>query len=296
MKKSATSMTWLLAFALAAPARSAYPASYGSDESATAREVQRLQEDVDRLDEDLDALAQRDPAAARRLKERADAIREDTGDLRARMRRHQEEEGRGTGVSRREVAALADEVRDLRNDIDDRGVSGSQTRRAGDVRLPEGTEISVRLAQSLSSANAATEDRFRAEVERPVRVGGEEAIPEGAELRGVVRRAVPAERGQKAGRLELEFDSVTVDGRRTDLRATLISMGNDDGKNDVKRKAGVGAAIGGVVGGLLKGRTGAIIGVLVGGGAVVAQRGQDVELPEGTILRVRLERAMTVAR
>ena len=59
----------------------------------------------------------------------------------------------------------------------------------------------------------------------------------------------------------------------------------------------LGAVIGGVLGGLLGGKKGAIAGILIGGGgAVVATEGEDVDLPAGTVLTVRLDRPLVIAR
>jgi hypothetical protein len=64
-----------------------------------------------------------------------------------------------------------------------------------------------------------------------------------------------------------------------------------------KSKAGLGALVGGVLGAVVDGGKGAIIGaVLGGGGAVVASKGEEVDLPAGTVLTLRLEEAVTIAR
>jgi hypothetical protein len=55
--------------------------------------------------------------------------------------------------------------------------------------------------------------------------------------------------------------------------------------------------LGGVLGGILGGKKGALLGVIIGGGgAVVASKGEDVELPEGTVVVMRLERELVVPR
>jgi hypothetical protein len=52
-----------------------------------------------------------------------------------------------------------------------------------------------------------------------------------------------------------------------------------------------------VLGGILGGKKGALLGVIIGGGgAVVASKGEDVELPEGTVVVMRLERELVVPR
>jgi hypothetical protein len=61
-------------------------------------------------------------------------------------------------------------------------------------------------------------------------------------------------------------------------------------------RIGAGAAVGAILGGLLGGGRGALLGVLVGGGGTIAATdGSDVELPVGTILRVRLDQALSLA-
>jgi hypothetical protein len=263
----------------------AAPAVLAQERQAELRDIQRLQEDLENLDEDLEATGASSQAAD--VRQRADDIRDQATYLKVKIRRHHSDEG--TGVSVSEVAELRREVRELRHDLGSAAATDGRT-----VRIPAGTELSIRLEQPVSSATAQTEDQVRASVQRPVRLGAVVAIPAGAEVRGIVHDAVPAEHLRRAGRLQLEFDTLYADHTRLDLRTRVVSVQQDEAPRDTARKAGIGAIIGGVVGGILKGRTGAVIGVLAGGGVVMAQRGEDVELPEGTVLRVRLDKAITV--
>jgi hypothetical protein len=53
---------------------------------------------------------------------------------------------------------------------------------------------------------------------------------------------------------------------------------------------GTAGVVGAIVGGVIGGVKGAIIGAAVGGGGVIAAtEGKDIELPSGTIVRVRLD-------
>jgi hypothetical protein len=55
-------------------------------------------------------------------------------------------------------------------------------------------------------------------------------------------------------------------------------------------RIGTGAGVGAIIGGILGGFKGAITGILIGaGGTIAATEGTDVELPAGTVLRVRLD-------
>ena len=48
--------------------------------------------------------------------------------------------------------------------------------------------------------------------------------------------------------------------------------------------------MGAIVGGIIGGVKGAITGVLIGaGGTIAATEGKDVKIPEGTVLRIRLD-------
>jgi hypothetical protein len=177
----------------------------------------------------------------------------------------------------------------LRDDIEE-----AFGRREGELTLPEGTSIQVRLAHALSSRTARREDRVDATVAEPVRAQGVLALPAGAQVQGVVTAVEPAQRPSKAGRMEIEFDRVYLDGVRVDMRGRVAEISESGERAE---KAGIGAIVGGVLGGLLGGKKGAIAGILVGGGgAVVATRGEDVELPAGTVLTVRLERPLVIQR
>ena len=260
------------------------------DDEARPRDLQRLQEDLANLDGDLAALPEREPRADA-LRQPADELREEVIYLKVKMRRAQREGAAGTGVSYQEVADLRREVAGMRDDI-----GRLTTRDDREPRIPAGTEIMLRLEDPLSSRTAQPEDRFEATVLSPLRLGGAVAVPAGARARGIVRAAARAERGSQGGRLELDFDSLYVDRERLDLRGRVVSIGDGTG-GDRARKAGLGAVLGGVLGGILGGGKGAVIGVIVGGGgAVAASKGDEVELPEGTVLVMRLDRELIVPR
>jgi ABC-type uncharacterized transport system permease subunit len=61
--------------------------------------------------------------------------------------------------------------------------------------------------------------------------------------------------------------------------------------------AAYGAVGGAILGAILGGAKGALAGILIGaGGTVAATEGKDVELPAGTVLRVRLDSALNLQR
>lgn len=245
--------------------------------------VAELERDVTRLEEELDALEPGDPAADR-FRERTAELREEVVYLKVKARRHRRAGGAGPGVDDAELSEVRRRLADLRADID-----RSFGRGAG-IEVPAGAAIQVSLDDPVSSETARVEDVVSSRVVQDVLVGGRVAIPEGASVRGIVRDAEPARRPSKAGRLVLEFDALFLDGERHALVARIAELEEGSG---AAKKAGIGAVVGAVVGGLLGGKDGAIAGVLIGGGGAVAgTSGEDVKLPAGTVLTIRLEQAL----
>jgi len=58
-----------------------------------------------------------------------------------------------------------------------------------------------------------------------------------------------------------------------------------------------GAGVGAIIGAILGGAKGALAGILIGGGGTIAAtEGTDVELPAGTVLRVRMDAPLNLRR
>jgi hypothetical protein len=272
-------------------AAGAVPRVHGQDrDDARPRDIQRLQEELQNLDEELKGLEPGDPGADR-FRARAEEIREETIYLKVKMRKHERAGREGTGVSYDEVSELQRSIRDLREDVDTAFGGGRSPR---ELRLAEGTEFGVRLDQEVSSKTARLEDRIEASVADPFRAEGRLALPAGTRVRGIVKRVDPAERPSKEGRLELEFDAVYLDRERIAMLGRVTALGEGSVKKDAA-KAGIGATLGAVLGGIFAGKGGAIAGVVLGGtGAVVGTRGEDVTLPAGSVVRIRLAKPLTL--
>jgi hypothetical protein len=85
-------------------------------------------------------------------------------------------------------------------------------------------------------------------------------------------------------------------GTRADIRSQVVRVEDRHTGTSTTRRGALGAILGGVLGGIIEGKSGAVIGaILGGGGAVVATRGQNVEIPEGSHLVLRLDQATVLA-
>ena len=164
--------------------------------------------------------------------------------------------------------------------------------------IPVATEFDVRLQNPLSSKTSAVEDRFEATTMVDLRdERGRVLVPAGSVMRGVVSSVNKATRMDRKGAMTVAFDRVTISGRSYPIRATVSQALESEGIMGEKEKIGIGAGAGAIIGAILGGAKGALAGILIGGGGTIAAtEGKDVELPSGTVLRVRLDAPLTLGR
>lgn len=165
--------------------------------------------------------------------------------------------------------------------------------RAGTI--PTGQELDVRLQNSLSSESATVEQRFETTTAVDLMQNGRVLVPAGSVVRGVVSNVKKAGRIDRSGSLTLSFDQMVVSGREMPIRATATQVFESKGIREEAGTAGVGAGVGGIIGGVLGGLKGAILGAVIGaGGAIAATDGKDINLPAGSIIRIRLDQDVNV--
>jgi hypothetical protein len=303
----------LVAASLAAPGFAAPAAAAQQNAQVTQADIQRLQDNIYLAERDVTTLRSRDSALASQLTTQLDDLRDEVIYLKVKLRKD-------SNLSRNEYADVRDRIDGLRtrarNDTSavssntpttsgssaaSSGASATQTttRSAtpvrGGVEIPSGTELDVRLQNTLSSGTAKVEDRFEGTTLADLIVDGRTAIPAGAVLRGVVTSVDPATRTNRTAKMTVSFDQVTVNGRAYPMRGTVTQAIEGEGIRGDVGKAGAGAAVGGILGAVLGGAKGAILGAVIGGGGTIAAtEGKEVELPQGTTLRVRFDSPLQV--
>jgi hypothetical protein len=161
--------------------------------------------------------------------------------------------------------------------------------------VPAGTLLDVRLMTPIASDSSETEDAVRGRLAAPVVVEGVTAVPEGSELSGTVRDAKRSGRVKGRASVAFRFERLNVRGDRLAIRTALMSYQAAADRSDDVKKGAIGGAAGAIVGGIVGGGKGAAIGAGVGAtGAVVATRGDEIRLGEGTALRVTLQAPLKV--
>jgi hypothetical protein len=163
--------------------------------------------------------------------------------------------------------------------------------------IPVGQQLDVRLQTALSSATATAEQRFEATTAVDLMQGDRVLIPAGSTVRGVVSSVEKAGRVERTGRLTLAFDQVVVNGREYAVRAMATDVFESGGIREEAKTVGTAGAVGAIIGGIIGGVKGALIGAAVGsGGVIAATEGTDVDLPAGTIVRLRFDQPLQLRR
>ena len=164
--------------------------------------------------------------------------------------------------------------------------------------IPAGTNLAVRLVDSIDSEKNQPGETFRATLNSPLATEGDIAIPAGYDVEGHIVDVKSA--GKFAGQslLVLQLDRITVGGKSYSIQTDQYKrQGSSRGKNTAE-KVGAGAAIGAIIGGIAGGGKGAAIGAAagggLGGGVQAATKGQQIKLPSETVLNFTLQNPVTV--
>lgn len=156
------------------------------------------------------------------------------------------------------------------------------------VEIPAGTQLTVRMIDSVDSDVSRMGDTFRASIDEPVIVNGQTIISRGADV--TARLVDDQKSGKIQGRttLKLVLTSVTVNGRPVEISTQdVIKESSSRGARSAKVIGGttaLGAIIGGIAGGGRGAAIGAGSGAAVGTGAQEVTGGQRVRIPSETRL------------
>jgi hypothetical protein len=176
--------------------------------------------------------------------------------------------------------------------------NGTQNTTQNHLTLPSGSAIEVSLGTQLSSKTASVGTSWNGTVLNALMINGRTVVPAGSSVTGTVTGVKAARSGDRA-MLDLGLATVTVDGRRYDVRGGMESV--IAGSTRARNLGAIGAATvaGAVVGHQIESSDkGTIIGAVVGGAtaaAVVSQTdGYQIVLKSGTPLTFTTSEALAV--
>ena len=180
--------------------------------------------------------------------------------------------------------------------------------------VPTGTRIQVRLESTLNSKTNRQGDRFTAKVIESVLIHGKMVIPEGSTVEGRVAEVRKAGRLKGRSEINLSYERLIFPNGVSETIVASQAELDDTQKEEMDRKEGTilgeptrkrdaaeigaGAAIGAGIGAIAGGKKGAAIGAGVGGliGLVdsLRRRGNDIEIPAGARMVIRMDRPLTI--
>ena len=167
-----------------------------------------------------------------------------------------------------------------------------------EVTIPAGTALPLQMTSTISSESAQVEAPVSAKLRNAITIDGDTAIPAGAVLRGTVTDVERSGRVQGRAHLSFAFNEVSMNSGREDLRTNPLTFEAEATKGEDATKVGVGAVGGAILGGILGGKKGAGKGAVAGGaagtGVVLATRGKEVSVTEGTDVTATLAQPMTL--
>jgi hypothetical protein len=178
------------------------------------------------------------------------------------------------------------------------------------VVVPKGTVIPVELLNRLNTKTVKEGDFVSARTTFPVAIDNQIVIPVGTTVQGRIQQAERPGRVSGKASLTLSFQTMILPGGvKLPIYASL--GGSDEGTREGEatirgdsskgRDAGNVAkagAVGGVLGGVLGGGKGAAIGGGASAGAALAgvllTRGEDLDLPKGTVIEIVLDEPVEI--
>lgn len=167
--------------------------------------------------------------------------------------------------------------------------------------VPVGTDLKVRLNDTLSSKDSRAGDKFTATVINPAR------FDEGR-VYGHIRSIVKSGKVKGRTTMNLAFDSITLsDGRSGTLHGYVTHVYGDKGRTDNEggvqsesrgrqtiKRSGIGAGAGAIIGAIAGGGKGAAIGLIVGGaagaGSLAMGGSKELKIENGTEMLVHVTR------
>jgi len=176
--------------------------------------------------------------------------------------------------------------------------------RAEDARLPKGTQITLQLNDTLSTASNMEGDEFTAAVSNPVYIGNEVVIPTGSVVIGSVSRILRTDRLKGKAVLDLMFQSIRVPGRKpADITATLTRIDSagsgvrQNTENFTEREKNAGGATkqgNSKIGVRQQPPAGKDNGIGASGGlpSVFNLQGDDARIPRGASLEIMLDKLL----
>jgi hypothetical protein len=167
------------------------------------------------------------------------------------------------------------------------------------VTLPAGTNVIVRLGETISTEKNYSGDTFRATLDRPIIVDGFVIADKGSKVLGKIVAADKAGKFEGTANLQVTLTEIgTTDGQRVRIETGFFNKKGPSNTKEEAAKIGGGAVLGAIIGALAGGGKGAAIGAGAGGaagtGAVALGKTKPATIATETQLTFQLTSPTTI--
>src|SRR5579863_796488 len=177
--------------------------------------------------------------------------------------------------------------------------SQSSAANANSLTVPAGTDLLVRMIDSIDSDKNNIGDRFRASLEQDFVVDGAVIARKGTDVYGRLAEVKEAGHFQGKAQLKLELTDISIHNRLQPIVTGDYEVSGSSRGEDTAKKVGIGAVAGTLIGAIAGGGKGAAIGAGVGAGAgaavQVVTKGEQVHVPSETLLDFRIAQPFSVS-
>jgi len=146
--------------------------------------------------------------------------------------------------------------------------------------VPPGTQMTIRLSQTLKTGSTPRGYKFSAVLEGSLVARGVTVLPAGTPVYGTVTQSKKSGRLFGEAEMALVVNQVNIKGRMFPIATnTVSSAGNGTGLNSLAKVATTS-----IIGGIANGSDGAEVGAGVGLGLALLTKGDQITLPAGTLI------------
>lgn len=167
-----------------------------------------------------------------------------------------------------------------------------------EVTVPKGSILELELLTALDTSVNRVGDEIQARTLSPLYVKGEPVLAQGSYVEGRVTAVQASGKVKGKASIGFTFDRLSTHTGVKEIRTTFVEK---EAASRKKKDAGIiggAAGAGALIGGILGGKKGAAIGAGIGGaggtGVVLTTKGEEIRIPVGSEVNVRLDEELVL--
>ncbi len=167
-----------------------------------------------------------------------------------------------------------------------------------EVTVPAGSVLELELLTALDTSVNRVGDEIQARTISPLYVKGKPVLAQGSYVEGRVTAVQASGKVKGKASIGFTFDRLSTHTGVKEIRTTFVEKEAASRKKKDAAIIGGAAGAGALIGGILGGKKGAAIGAGIGGaggtGVVLTTKGEEIRIPVGSEINVRLDEELVL--